>query len=303
MKRAARYVRTFMQRPLMIEVGALRAEMLRRLGKLEDNSARQLDLIHAMNDRTKRLERTNEGNGPSLLDPDRHPETFLTLEETAQEMRFSRPYLPTYPGFRYYIDDYHFYLGTAPLNPRNQVTIDIGVDGWLFPSDASKLYEMAYFADGPILELGTFRGLSATVIANAMSRSHPDKTLVTIDIDPEHVKNAEEGFRTREVPARERVTFLAADAVVQTAAFANEGKQFAFAFVDHSHSYAHMLPTCRRLAEIIRPGGFVLFHDYNDLRNSRKDHDWGVYQAVRDGLTGFRFYGIYGCTGLFRRDS
>lgn len=214
-------------------------------------------------------------------------------------MRFRRPYRQTYPGFGHFIDDYHFGLMASPLDPQNNQMIDVGFQGWLLPSDAAKLYEMAYFAQGPILELGTYRGLSASIVARAIENSPPDVSLITIDLDGSHVKIAEEAFAANNIP-RDRVTFLVTDAVAQVASYAEEGKKFDFVFVDHSHYYEHMLPTCKHLSGIVRSGGFVLFHDYNDPRNA--DSTWGVYQAVQEGLEGFTFYGVYGCTGLFRRD-
>src|SRR4051812_38055224 len=42
------------------------------------------------------------------------------------------------------------------------------IDGWLEPVDSLKLYELAYLAQGPFLEVGTYRGKSATLIATAL---------------------------------------------------------------------------------------------------------------------------------------
>ena len=64
-----------------------------------------------------------------------------------------------------------------------------------------------------------------------------------------------------------------------------------------------MLSACRLLPGVLEPGAFCLFHDYNDPRNADPlDDDYGVYQGVTDGLAParFSFWGIYGCTGLFR---
>jgi hypothetical protein len=53
---------------------------------------------------------------------------------------------------------------------------------------------------------------------------------------------------------------------------------------------------------VILSGGFILLHDWNDVRNG-KDPDYGVYHAARDGLKQGRweFNGCYGCTALYRR--
>jgi hypothetical protein len=60
---------------------------------------------------------------------------------------------------------------------------------------------------------------------------------------------------------------------------------------------------CIALPQVQNPGAFCLFHDYNDKRNMDPGcDDYGVYQGVRDGLdpARFAFWGIFGCTGLFR---
>jgi predicted O-methyltransferase YrrM len=47
------------------------------------------------------------------------------------------------------------------------------VPGWLRPEDALKLYELAYYATGPILEIGTYRGKSGTLMAIAARARRP----------------------------------------------------------------------------------------------------------------------------------
>ncbi|MEZ4837503.1 MAG: class I SAM-dependent methyltransferase, partial [Caldilineaceae bacterium] len=101
-----------------------------------------------------------------------------------------------------------------------------------------------------------------------------------------------------------QVTCRTADAVAAAEAYATAQRQFGFVFVDHSHAYEPVYGVCRVLDQIIAPGGFCLFHDYNDIRNADpEDKEYGVYQAVVDGLNldAFEFYGIFGCCGLYRR--
>jgi cephalosporin hydroxylase len=223
----------------------------------------------------------------------------LSLADMTTDRRFQRPYRQTFAGVRNVIDDDHFALLSAPLDPRNNQMIDVGFDGWLLPSDASKLYEMAYCANGDILELGTYRGLSTSIIVRAMEKSNPGATLTTIDLDESQVQIAKAAFDRKGI-SREHVSFIVDDAIARVERLASEGRKFSFIFVDHSHAYEHMLPTCKALPAIISPGHFVLFHDYNDVRNTTGE--WGVYQAVQETLQAdFDFYGIYGCTGLFRR--
>jgi hypothetical protein len=78
--------------------------------------------------------------------------------------------------------------------------------------------------------------------------------------------------------------------------------RFALAFVDLSYSYEPVYHVCKEIDAVILSGGFILLHDWNDVRNG-KDPDYGVYHAARDGLKQGRweFNGCYGCTALYRR--
>ena len=82
------------------------------------------------------------------------------------------------------------------------------------------------------------------------------------------------------------------------------GRAFALVFVDAGHSYDSVLGVCRLLPELMKSGGFCLFHDYNDLRNlDPNDAEYGVAQGVQDGLPNdtFEFHGIFGCCALYRK--
>ncbi len=51
-----------------------------------------------------------------------------------------------------------------------------------------KLYELAYFVSGDILELGSYRGLSTKILAWANDDSPRRKLIYSIDLSPEHVQ-------------------------------------------------------------------------------------------------------------------
>jgi hypothetical protein len=83
----------------------------------------------------------------------------------------------------------------------------------------------------------------------------------------------------------------------------NDGHRFGFVFVDHSHEYGPVRDVCEVLDRIVGPRAFVLFHDFNDPRNNDSANpDYGVSQAVFDALPAarFEFYGMFGCTALYR---
>lgn len=236
---------------------------------------------------------------PSTTSLSRHESTFLTLKETSIEKRFSMPFQKTYPSPDEYVNERHCSL-VSKLHPSGM--IDIGIEGWLLPPDALKLYELAYHCSGDILELGSYRGLSATVMNWASNDSAQANVIVSVDLDPTAVDLSRRKLQSE--PGGERAHFFMDDAGSAVRNLAGINRQFQFAFVDHSHRYEHVVDACLSLHRVIRLDGFALFHDFNDPRNAvEEDVDYGVYQGVMDGLRSDRweFWGIYGCTGLFRR--
>jgi predicted O-methyltransferase YrrM len=229
----------------------------------------------------------------------RHEDSFLTLEETASDRRFDMPFHKTYDYPGDYIDADHRRLAECPTR---EGMVDLGIEGWLLPADALKLYELAYFGGGDILELGTYRGLSTSLLVQASVNAGRRDRIVSVDLSPEAIMGGKATLAGR--PGAERVWFIETDGDAALDHFIGAGKRFRFAFIDHSHRYEHVKSACERLPRVLAPGAFALFHDYNDYRNPMAEaDDYGVYQGVRDGLDPdrFEFWGVYGCTGLFRR--
>ena len=237
--------------------------------------------------------------GVSDLTLSRHQDSFLTLKDTAIDQRFAMPFQKTYVFEGNFLNDRHQSL-VGKLHSSGM--IDIGVEGWLLPADALKVYELAYNCRGDILELGSYRGLSATVMNWACNDSKCDSVIVSVDLDP--IAVAQSRKQLQQQPGGERAHFFMDDAGSAVRNLAAAKRQFSFAFVDHSHRYEHVLDACQSLHRVVHLDGFALFHDFNDPRNSvETEADYGVYQGVLDGLKPDRweFWGIYGCTGLFRR--
>jgi len=229
----------------------------------------------------------------------RHEDTLLSLKQTGTDMRFEMPFQKTYAYDGAFIDDAHRLLGER-LHETGM--IDLGIEGWLLPADAYKLYEMAYFSPGDILELGSYRGLSATVMNRACTANGRAQVIVSIDLDAHALELARSQVRGQ--AGGERAHFFAADAEAAVRNLAAAKRQFGFAFVDHSHQYDHVFGVCAQLHRVVEIGGFALFHDFNDPRNiAESAPHYGVYQGVMDGLRPDRweFWGIYGCSGLFHR--
>ncbi|HEX3862778.1 MAG TPA: class I SAM-dependent methyltransferase [Stellaceae bacterium] len=231
--------------------------------------------------------------------PVRHLNTFLTLAETAVDRRFECPYIKTYEFDGDFIDDVHRSV-VSGIDANGM--IDFGIEGWLLPADALKLYELVHFCRGDVLELGTYRGLSAAVAALSSTEAGIENVVISFDMSPTETETARQNLRDR--PGHERVHLFSVEAGQGVRDLARAKRMFNFAFVDHSHQYEYVFDVCQSLHRVMYVGAFALFHDFNDPRNAAQDApDYGVYQGVLDGLDPrrFEFWGIYGCSGLFRR--
>lgn len=180
--------------------------------------------------------------------------------------------------------------------------IDIGIDGYLNRFDALKIYELAYYGVGGVLELGTYKGLSASIIAQALDNSGRAAILETVDTDEAASAVAKETLAGRQ--GAERIRFNIDGAAEFMDKRITEGQSFGFVFIDHDHRYTATAEAAERLHDIMNPGGFCLFHDFNDPSNADPCNPNAVYQAVADTILfddGFEFYGVFGCCGLFRK--
>ena len=226
----------------------------------------------------------------------RHAESWLELEDLTDG---PAPYAPTFGFEGEFINDRHRSYATCP---RNGGLIDVGIEGWLWPEDALKLYELAYFAPGDILELGSYHGLSSSILSRANHDAGLRRRIQSADLDPECVATARSQLERMGLSAN--TDFAAGEAAEYCRGLRQAGRTFGFAFIDHAHTYEAVRDVCRHLGGVIMPGGFALFHDYKTRRNADpSDTDYGVPQGIRDGLDAgeFEFYGIFGASALYRR--
>ncbi|MGD9814278.1 MAG: methyltransferase domain-containing protein [Hyphomonadaceae bacterium] len=178
--------------------------------------------------------------------------------------------------------------------------IDLGIDGYLLRDDARKIFELAFIAPGNVLELGTHKGLSTTIIARALAQ-RGDGSVETVDSDADANVFARENV-AKSVGA-ERVTFTLLDAAARMDQLIAANAKFGFIFIDHTHGYEATFAAASRVKALLHPAGWVLFHDFLDPGNAEPDHPYGVYQAVLDTLCcddEFRFAGYSGSTAAFQ---
>jgi predicted O-methyltransferase YrrM len=233
-----------------------------------------------------------------------HATKVPALEELGAEA----PYRPTFAFDGSYVDRTQRARATAPsadgvaIQLRTRRWRGRVIPGWLRHADALKLYELARFSAGDILELGTYHGLSTSILARGARANPRQPHVYAVELDDYCAQQATTNLAAQGLGSR--VTVMHADAIAALDTFASERRRFAFIFVDHAHDEAAVHSACVRLESVIEPWGLVLFHDFNDARNAADDDlDYGIYQGVTRALLPpkWRFCGLYGCCGLFQR--
>jgi len=241
------------------------------------------------------LRKADKGVEAVLIETDVmiHPQSWMAPDHLGE---YFPDYLPTFSFAGEFIDKYHERIGRAPL--IDSFLLDMGIDGWLIRQDGLKLYELAYFCHGDVIEQGSHHGLSTSILAAAVRATNKPRRITSIEILSQSVTKAQ----ANNAQYSDFLDFMVGDAGNCCHELRMQRRQFGLAFVDHAHDYAPVFQACEDLKTLIVPGGMAIFHDYNDGRNG-KDPGYGVYQAVNQSFSdrSFTFCGIYGCTGLFRR--
>lgn len=228
-----------------------------------------------------------------------YPDSFVSFNELGK----ASPYRPTVLFGGEYINENHRFYDNCPTGYEGiSICINIGIDGYLQKADALKIYELAFFAKGNILELGTYKGLSTSIIAQALFDAGSKSQFETVDIDAAANATAKSNVLARS--GGDRVIFNLCDATQFMDKAIALGKTYSFIFIDHWHGYETTYEAAMRAKKLLTPGGFCLFHDYNDPSNADPKHVYGVYRAAHDAILcdrEFDFYGTFGCTALFRK--
>jgi hypothetical protein len=64
------------------------------------------------------------------------------------------------------------------------------IPGWMRPEDADKLWELASVTRGPILEIGTFHGKSAVLMALALKDANTNTLIYTLEVQKASIRAA-----------------------------------------------------------------------------------------------------------------
>ncbi len=145
-------------------------------------------------------------------------------------------------------------------------TVDLGpmeVLSWapalLTSSERLLLYTLIYsLKPSRYLEIGTFKGGSALIVASAMDASTPEGRMVCIDIapqvDPQHWQAIQ--HRASMIVGNSREVLPKARDIA--------GGPFDFIFVDADHSESSVFRDANEVLPFLAKGGYLLFHDsYN----------------------------------------
>lgn len=187
--------------------------------------------------------------------------------------------------------------GVEPVQPIDRVAT---IPGWMRPEDADKLYELAATTRGPILEIGTYHGRSAVLMALARADAGIDGHIYTIDVERASIAAAQTQARAHGVA--ETIVFIRGTSAAFVAAYPT--LRPSLTFVDGDHARAGVEADLAALAPIVPERGVLLFHDFNDPLNDDPGRaDIAVRPAV-DGSWVARecdFGGTFGACGLYTR--
>jgi predicted O-methyltransferase YrrM len=174
------------------------------------------------------------------------------------------------------------------------------IPGWLRPEDAAKLYELASESPGPIVEIGTYHGKSAVLMALAARDAGHDVTVYTLEVDPTFIAAA--ARQAERLGVAERILFVRGTS--RSLARAYPRLEPSLTFVDGDHTRRGTRRDLVALERLVPVGGFVLFHDFSDPRNDDSGcSEVDVRAAVEASWVPAQcdFLGTFGVCGLFRR--
>lgn len=174
------------------------------------------------------------------------------------------------------------------------------IEGWLEPEASQKLYELGRLAPGPFLEIGTYRGKSAAVLATALHDANRDVAFYSLDIARDDLERAMATLAERGLARH--VTFVHGSVTAFFRAFPTFSPRFVF--VDGDHSMKGVGRDLAALETRVPVGGLLLFHDLLDRRNDDPQISaYGVPQAIRASWVArdCEFAGWFASAGLYRR--
>jgi predicted O-methyltransferase YrrM len=198
---------------------------------------------------------------------------------THAERRVSRSYEPSFFDSGY-LNDTHSGLVDAVDSVR----------GKLLKVDHYKLYEAAYFAQGPILEIGRLAGRSTICLALG-SRDGEEQPVYSIEFQDKYLPIAEANLAKFDV--LDRVTLIQGDSSEKIPDVPDPDT----VFIDGDHTYEGIMRDLVALQPKLSSGSPVLLHDYFHPLND--EGKIGIKKAVEEFTPEWEFRGRFGGLAIF----
>jgi predicted O-methyltransferase YrrM len=221
------------------------------------------------------------------------PSRFVYLHES----RRPRSYEPIYRSFEpsLYVPELglHGFLSAT----HEQVPAAVAdIQGKLMEGDQYKLYEAAYFAQGPLLEVGRLHGKSTAVLAMGLRDGGGAGPFYSVELNDKYEPLAEAHLRKRGL--LELVTLVRGDSSTVLAALPG---RFDTVFIDGDHSYEGFTRDLQALAGRIAAGGVAMFHDCFHPENVTGAYGVARALAERAESMGLAYRGRFGGMALYEQ--
>lgn len=133
-----------------------------------------------------------------------------------------------------------------------------------------------------VIEVGSLRGRSATVLATALRGVESDARIISVDPHAEEPHNREHvQLALRQIGEERRL--------IQITSPSNQAHKLlrpavaSLVFIDGDHSYQQVLADFENYRGLVAPGGCLAFHDYGfGAHNGLPEFDPGVGRTVRE---------------------
>ena len=207
---------------------------------------------------------------------------------------------PFYAGYDLAIDADHAQIPDLPINGG---LLNIGLPGYLRAADASALYELAYFCSGDVLELVAHSALSSLFLSQAIVNAGSHIRLVSVETHVGYASLAQEAITTLGLDAV--CDFHSGDPLTVLETLAITSGRFGLVFIDFAQSREALDAVVARLSTLLTPNGCVVFHDFNDVNNTRQPPEYEIYAVVEALINTheFRFVSVVGCCAVLQKVS
>ena len=141
------------------------------------------------------------------------------------------------------------------------------IDGWMSDYELRWLYAQAVitegFVKGDLLEVGCYKGLSTSALAQAGHVTVIDTFKGSREHTPEEVKDMRKIFEDNMLLARVNLNGLLVIEESSHTALKNLKRKYRLILVDASHEYEDVVQDLKDCKELVSDDGIIVFDDVN----------------------------------------